>query len=76
MSARERLEDLMIGIYGMPDEKVLRMLDAYAHELAEEIRAKADKVRAEDWGRSNRSKRPWLMGMEAARKVIDPEKQS
>lgn len=39
MSAREKLEDLMIGTYGMPDEKVLGMLDAYAHELAEKIRS-------------------------------------
>jgi hypothetical protein len=49
------------------------MVDAYAHELAEKIRARADEYRAEDWGRSNRSKRPWLMGMEAARKAITPD---
>lgn len=38
MSARDKLEDLMIGTYGMPDEKVLGLLDAYAHELAEKQR--------------------------------------
>lgn len=38
MKARDELEDLMVGTYGMPDEKAGRMLDAFAHELAEKVR--------------------------------------
>jgi hypothetical protein len=51
----------------------IKVADEEMREAVETIRARADEVRAEDWGRSNRSKRPWLMGMEAARKAIDPE---
>lgn len=48
-------------------------LDAYAHELEEKIQDAMETTRATDWGRSNRSKRPFLMGMEKARKAIAPE---
>lgn len=48
-------------------------LDAFAHELAKKIQADMEEVRAADWGRSSRSKRPYLQGMERAKKAIDPE---
>lgn len=42
----------------------------YAHELAEKIQAAMAEVRAADWGKSSRSKRPYLQGMEAAKKAL------
>lgn len=56
-------------------EHVAALLDEYAHELAERIRARRYEIRAEDWGRS-RSKRPYLHGMEAAQKLINTKKEA
>lgn len=48
---------------------------AVAHELAEKIQADMEEIRAMDWGKSSRSKRPYLQGMERAKKAIEPQKE-
>ncbi|MEV7425177.1 hypothetical protein [Streptomyces sp. NPDC091212] len=40
---------------------------------AAKIQRARETVRAADWGRSSRSKRPYLQGMEAAEKAITKE---
>jgi hypothetical protein len=72
MNARERLLDALNG-NSTPMEPYESLIDAYAHELAEKIQAAMEEIRAADWGKSSRSKRPYLQGMERAKKVITPE---
>jgi hypothetical protein len=69
MSARERLLDALNG-NSTPMEPYESLIDAYAHELAEKIQAAMEETRAADWGRSSRSKRPYLQGMERAKEVL------
>jgi hypothetical protein len=39
------------------------------------IQADMERVREDDWGKGSRSKRPYLQGMERAKKLIDPQKE-
>ena len=60
---------------GLSEEWATRQVDNFAHELAEKIQADMEEIRAADWGKSSRSKRPYLQGMERAKKAIDPQKE-
>ncbi|MFF1417609.1 hypothetical protein [Streptomyces sp. NPDC058280] len=44
-----------------------------SRRTAARIQDAMETVRAADWGRSSRSKRPYLQGMEAAKKTITKE---
>lgn len=46
------------------------ILDKHAHELAAKIQDAMEEARAADWGKSSRSKRPYLQGMERARRAL------
>jgi hypothetical protein len=70
VSARERLEDAMIGDYGMYESHVMEMLDAYAHELAEKIRNTPSPRDPDDYGGLVD------MGADWAANLIDPEVSS
>ncbi|MET9385291.1 hypothetical protein ABZY09_30525 [Streptomyces sp. NPDC002928] len=76
MSAQSELIDFL---YGGPSPTGTREGDAdywfdkFAHELAEKIQDAMEETRAADWGRSSRTKRPYLQGMERARKAITRE---
>jgi len=64
MSAREDLENLLMGDLGMRGADADRIIDAYAHELAEEIRDESPQYNS-DWTCWN-----------AAADLIDPEVES
>lgn len=68
MSAREELFNELRQ--WMHEGEARELIDAYAHELAEEIQDAMEETQAADWGKSTRSKRPYLQGMERAKKVV------
>lgn len=78
-SARAELERQALNV-GSPEYDVWfgLLLDRYRDEVQREqsrrnaakVQDAMEKVRAADWGRSSRSKRPYLQGMEAAKREI------
>ncbi|MGW2169158.1 hypothetical protein ACWC1C_01345 [Streptomyces sp. NPDC001705] len=81
MSAAQKALAALFMVDGkaMDEEAAMRLarysLNEHAHELAEKIQADMEEIRAADWGKSSRSKRPYLQGMERAKKAIDPQKE-
>jgi hypothetical protein len=77
MSPEDMVLNLLATAAHVSEEEAARALqfvkDEHAHELAEKIENAMEEARAADWGRSSRTKRPYLQGMERAKKAIGPE---
>jgi len=74
MSARDRLTEQLRnpGLVGLDEEEAVELIDAFAHELAGEIREERDAMREEKKDPRIAITEDSLGGMDYAASLIDP----